>query len=358
MNLETRARMQEESRIARKLSALEDMGFERVDASPVVLETTFVGNDIHRITCTKPAMGTLVAITALGYSKDQLEEAIGCAFEEMDRLVAMLSRYESSSAVASLNAHGRLNDVPPEFACILSRSLQFHELTREAFDITVEPIVDLFRRSFGGSTTREPTQAELAETLESVGSRHIDIETGSVRFDRSGMEISLNGIAKGYIVDAAARVLEEHGIGDYLINAGGDIRTAGAKENGLPWTVAVQDPSKHDEFPDTIRLGNAAVATSGCYEKSFDRAERFHHIVDSKDGRSPGLNSSVTVVAPSAMVADALATGIFVMSPHPGIRLVETLPGCECLVIDRNGRMRKSRGWNMKAPINAEEVDL
>ena len=230
MSLETDAPMQEESRIANKLSALEDMGLERLDISAAVTESTSLGDNTHKVCCGRSAMGTLVSITALGSSRDQIEDALGSAFQEMDRLVALLSRYESSSAVCCLNTQGRMRGLHPEFSRLVSRSLQFHELSCGAFDISVEPIVDLFRNRLDSEDPVEPSRSEIAEALELVGSRHIELTSNGVSFQRSGMSVSLNGIAKGYIVDAIAIVLEEGGIEDYLINAGGDVRVGGTKE--------------------------------------------------------------------------------------------------------------------------------
>jgi len=224
--------MQEESRVARKLSVLEDMGLERVNDASSVTESTFLGDNTHKVFCGRPAMGTLVSVTALGTSNDQVEDAIGSAFQEMDRLVALLSRYESSSAVSCLNSQGSLRDLHPEFSRLISRSLQFHDLSHGAFDISVEPIVDLFRDRLGSESPNEPSRSEIAEALELVGSRHIDLTSDGLGFKRSGMSVSLNGIAKGYIVDAIAGILEGGGVNDYLIDAGGDVRVAGTKEWG------------------------------------------------------------------------------------------------------------------------------
>jgi thiamine biosynthesis lipoprotein len=350
--------MKEESRLARRLAALETMGFERAGDSPPATESTILEDNTHKITCSRPAMATLVSLTAIGSSKDQVEDAFGRAFDEMDRLIALLSRYEDSSAVCCLNDQGRLTGLHPEFSRLIARALQFNELSGGAFDISVEPIVELFRSRLASEDLIEPSRAEISEVLELVGSRHIQLTSEGVGFRRSGMSISLNGIAKGYIVDAIARVLEECGIEDYLINAGGDVRSAGSKEEGLPWTVAVQDPSKTDKYPDLIHLTNAAVATAGSYEKNFDRSQKFHHIINSETGLSPQMNLSVSIIASSAMVADALATGVFVMQPHLGVRLIEGLNGCECLIVGRFGGILKSTGWRSAAPNNGEKAEL
>jgi thiamine biosynthesis lipoprotein len=163
------------------------------------------------------------------------------------------------------------------------------------------------------------------------------------------MGITLDGIAKGYIVDRAAEVLSKNGIKNYLVNAGGDIRTAGVRSDKKAWTIAIQDPKKKRQYPDIVHLGNGAIATSGNYEVYFDREKMFHHIVDPRTGRSPRLTTSVSVRARTAMDADALSTSVFVMTPDGGTRFIDSLSSCECLVIDKKGRMFRSSGWKGQA---------
>jgi thiamine biosynthesis lipoprotein len=346
--------MHEAARIARKLSALRQLGLERVDCVPVTTQALRIDRKTHKVTRTKLAMGTLVSVSALARSQQRAEEAIGRALEEMDRLIAVFSRYESGSALSQLNHAGRLDSAPPELAHVISRSQQFHEVTRGTFDISVAPVIDLFRDRLDGTT---PERGEVREALELVGIEHLEVSQRQIRFRRSGMRVTLDGIAKGYIVDCMARELERHRIGRYLIDAGGDIRAAGTKERKLPWTVAVQDPEKAGRFPDTIHPSGGAVATSGSYEIYFDRDERFHHIVNSTSGVSPHLTRSASVVAPTTMAADALATGLFVMEPKAGIAFVDALPGCECLLIERDGTQRRTGGWRSAPCVNGEEAE-
>jgi thiamine biosynthesis lipoprotein len=341
--------MQEAARIARKLSVLADMGLEKVEATPVATDTFRVDRRTLKVNSARPAMGTLVSATALHRSHDRIEEAIGRAFDEMDRLIGILSRFESSSAVSVLNQDGQLTDVPPEVNRVFSRALRYHRASRGAFDITVQPLVDLFRTSLQADSPTEPGIDRVRDALTRVGSQHIDLSRSSIRFERDGMGVTLDGIAKGYIVDGFAAALERNGVKNYLINAGGDIRASGTKEDREPWTVAVQDPAKRGDFPDLVHLRNGAVATSGSYEIYFDREREFHHIIDSGTGRSPNGNASVTVVAPSAMAADALATAAFVMNPAEGVAFIDSLSRCECLIVDKHGCQMKSKRWKSAA---------
>ncbi len=159
------------------------------------------------------------------------------------------------------------------------------------------------------------------------------------------MGITLDGVAPGFIADRAAQVLAENGIVNHLVNAGGEIRVGGSVAKGKAWTVAIQDPAKKKEYPDVISLREGAVATSGNYEIFYDREKVFHHIVNSKTGHSPHLSTSVTVMAPTAMDADILSTAVFVMEPEVGMRYINSRPGYECFVIDRQGQTMHSNGW-------------
>ncbi len=343
--------MHDAARTADKLLALQDLGFERVDIAPLTCEAVRVDRKGYRITAGKPAMGTYVQVLALHRSRAVAEEAIGRAFEEMERLIRCLSRFDSGSSLSELNQAGYLRGAPPELAYLIEQSLTYNTLSRKAFDISVGPLIDLFRSRRTADGWSRPTRPEIREALELVGSDKINLNGRAISFARSGMGITLDGIAKGFIVDRMAEVLSSHRLRDFLVNGGGDIRASGRKEGKRPWTVAVQDPAKNGAFPDVIELRDAAVATSGSYEIYFDSERAFHHILSSETGRSPSGLASVSVVAPSAAAADALATGVFVMEPGMGIPLIDSLRGCECLVVDKAGRKRGSSGWRSAAPV-------
>jgi len=337
--------MDDSERVARKLSALLDLGLTPVEVPPVASETVRIGRRKYKVLTARPSMGTLVSMAVIHSSRDRAEEAIGRALEEIDRLVGILSRHDESTALAYLNREGFLEGMPPEMSRVVERALYYHQISRGTFDISVKPVVDLLERKAETREGTEPTEDEMREALALTGSGSIELTEHTIGFNKSGMGITLDGIAKGYIVDRAAEVLAGHRIRNFLINAGGDIRTAGVRDDRKPWTVAVQDPAKREEFPDIIHLSDRAVATSGGYEIYFDPDMKLHHIVDSATGWSPGMNASVSVVAPTTIAADALATTLFLMEPEGGIILMESLPGCECLIVDAKGAQSKTKGW-------------
>jgi thiamine biosynthesis lipoprotein len=330
---------------AQRFAALAALGLERVDVVPIETDAFPVGRDAWKVVQTRPAMGTRVSITAVVASQQRAVDACGHAFDEMDRVISLLNRYDPRSALSDLNAAGRLDHPPPELHHVLDAAADAHRKSGGAFDVTVAPLLALFRERLSGPAALEPTAAEIRDTLDRVGARHLAVSKRQVTFAREGMAVTLDGIAKGYIVDAMAGVLDRQGVGQYLIDAGGDIRTRGMREGGHPWTVAVRDPAGQGVYPEVLHLEGGAVATSGSYEVHFDDDLAFHHIVDAATGRSPAASLSVSVRAATAMAADALATAVFVLGPEAGVRLVDGLRGCGCLVVGRDGRQWKSRRW-------------
>lgn len=299
-----------------------------------------------KVSQTRLAMGTYVAMTAVHDSKDQAQHAIGLAYEEIDRLVSIFSRYDAATPLSVLNSEGSLADPPPELTGLVRRSLDLNKMSGGAFDVTVLPLIELFQYRVSGDNASFPSAEDIESVLERVGSDHVAIAPGGrLRFDRPGMGITLDGIAKGYIVDQAARVLARNGVDNYLINAGGDIRTAGRRADNKPWTVAIEDPQKKKAYPAVIQMTDGAVATSGNYEIYYDRDKIYHHVVDPRSGFSPGHSTSVSVTAESVMTADALSTAVFVQEPGDGIRFIDSLAHSECLVLGKTGEQFKSRGW-------------
>jgi len=331
-----------------KLSGLLGLGAAGAALLPVQqAEAVLFGSKEYKVSTTRVAMGTFVTMTAIHNSRDEAENAIGLAFEEIERLNRLLSRYDTGSVVSELNQAGSLVRGELEILELVGRSLYYNRLTGGAFDITVKPLVDLYKERFAAGV--KPTDAEISALLPMVGSEHLRFEEGGISFAREGMGITLDGIAKGYIVDRASEVLSKKGVSSHLVNAGGDIRTSGLAARGKAWTVAIQDPGKQKAYPDVVKMGSGAIATSGDYEIYYDREKMFHHIVDSRTGHSPVLSSSVTVKAATVMDADALATSLCVMPPVEGVALVNAQPGLECFLIDRDGRARHSANWHSAA---------
>jgi thiamine biosynthesis lipoprotein len=167
---------------------------------------------------------------------------------------------------------------------------------------------------------------------------------GEIAFGKAGMAVTLDGIAKGYIVDQAVEVLKTRGATSVLVNAGGDIASAGESFGGDPWRIGLQDPRVADGSLGVLGLRGESVATSGDYVHYLTPDMSLHHILDPRTGSSPEHTSGVSVVAPSAMAADALSTATLVLGPREGIELLDRLDGIEGMIVTKDQTVRSSRG--------------
>lgn len=312
---------------------------------PFAAEAAKINRTQYRVSRTRLAMGTIVSMMVIHESKGLAEEAIGNAFGEIEKLSAIFDRHKSSTAVSVLNNDGRIAGPPPELKEVMGQALSYHRLTGKVFDVTVAPVVDLFRLKSSAGQKLELSGKEFSEAFKLVGSDGIDISSDSISLRKSGMGVTLDGIAKGYIVDRASDMLARNGAVNHLINAGGDIRTMGRGSEDRPWKIAIEDPAKKGDYPDVFAMRDGAVATSGGYEVYFDREKMFHHVITPATGRSPIMARSVSVKAPTVMEADILSTSVFVMHPNKGVALINSLPGRECLIVADSGAQISSRNW-------------
>lgn len=341
-----------DERRAQQLAALAELGFARVEEA-VRTEAVRVG-PAWRVSQALSAMGTVVSMAALDRSRDRAEEALGEAWAEMHRVVALLNRFDDASPVSELNREGRLQEAPDELLTVLSRAAGLHRLSGGAFDVTVQPVIDLLRGRRDLGLRGAPPEEQLREALVRVGADRLHVRGRSLQLDGDGMGVTLDGIAKGHVVDAMAAALAQRGVAHYLINAGGDVRSAGTRDGASPWRIAVRDPDRADRPAAVVVARDGAVATSGGYEIHFDDERTCHHIVEARSGRSPNACRSVTVRAPDALRADALATAVFVLGPEAGLSLVARIPGSECLILTAGGALR-SPGWPGQIDPGREE---
>lgn len=299
---------------------------------------------LHKISMGKLGMGTFINMTALHPSQNEAQEAMGRAYEEIGRLSTLLSRHDPASPVGYLNRETGLSDLPPELLHVLRASLHYYEISGGSFDITIQPVLDLYAKSFA-TTNQPPHEEQLKQTMAFIGSNHLQLTANSVSFGRPEMAITLDSIAKGYIVDQAMNILKQHGIEHALINAGGDIAVYGGKGAGKPWRIAIQDPWEKEKRLDVVEIVSGAVATSGNYEVYFDQEKIYHHIVSPTQGLPAENTASVSIRAASVMEADALATAVFVMGPQAASAFIQRNKNIEGLIVDRKGLQSPSANW-------------
>lgn len=292
---------------------------------------------------TKELMGTKVTISVYNDDKDKAKEVIEQAFNEIKKIDSLLSNYKNDSEVSLLNKNGFIEEPSNDLLYNVKKSLRYSELSEGAFDITVQPILDLYKDSFENKK-RAPTDDEVKETMKLVNFENIVIEFKKIRFEKQEMKITLGGIAKGYAIDKAIDVLKKNDIEHALVNAGGDLRAIGNKGK-KNWSIALANPRNKKEYVALIELNNKSVATSGDYERYFDEDKKFHHIVDPKKGYSADELISVTIIADKAIDADALATSVFVLGKEIGLELIEKIENVEGLIITNEKEIVKSSGF-------------
>jgi len=317
-------------------------------AAPAIVAKPAEGkhlDNLHSISRTRPLMGTLVNITIADSSRDKAEKIVEKAFAKIIELEKIFNRHADNTPVSWLNQKGFLKDMSPELADVLHQSAFYNYISKGTFDITVLPLLELYKKSYE-STGSFPSFRQINEKMKLVNFENIKIDKNGVRLLKDGMQISLDGIAKGYIVDQAANLIKLNGIKYALINAGGDVRVIGGNGPNKAWKIGIKDPLEKKEFTEVLELNNGAVATSGNYENYFDKNKIHHHIIDTSTGDSPVQTISATVLAPTVMQADALSTSLFIHNPKDSINLADSLSNTEALIIAKGGRKYRSSGWN------------
>ena len=289
-------------------------------------------------------MGTLVQVRVVHPEAARARELAAAAFDEIDRLEAVFSGYRPDTPVSRLNRDGVLSDPPPELVAVVRRALHFAELTGGAFDPTVAPLMELYRSSFA-EIDAPPAETDVMHARSLVGYRRVRLDAAGIAFAGPGMSVSLDGIAKGYILDRVVAQVTAAGAAGVLADGGGDVSAGEGEVAGTGWPVGVEHPREPGTMLGTIEVRHQGVATSGDYMRAYTDDLRHHHIVDPRTGASPGHTSAATVVAPSAMDADALATAAMVLGPVHGIELLERIDGAEGIIVTRELDLVRSSGF-------------
>lgn len=287
-------------------------------------------------------MGTSYSVTVPTATQGQ--DAIGAAVRQaLDRVDALMSTYRADSEVSRFNRHESVEPFPvsAETHAVLATAQELSATTGGAFDITVGPLVDVW--GFGPREISEPpTEETVRRLLERTGWRKLvlDPQDRAVRKIVPQLRIDLSAVAKGYAVDLVADALERLGYRRYLVEVGGELRAAGSRADGTPWRVGVESPESSGRGVQRIlQITDTAVATSGNY-RNFREADgqRYGHVLDPRTGR-PTTNQvlSATVLHPSAMHADALATALLVLGESEGTDLAEREELAVLLLVARDG---------------------
>lgn len=288
------------------------------------------------------AFGTTVTIKVLHDDAPTAQAAIQDALQQVQTVDALMSLHQERSQVYQLNRQGSVGAPDEHLLRVLAFARQLSGLTAGAFDITVQPLWQVFSRATARGALPAPQELAAAKAL--VNWRHIEVGARQVRLPTPGMAITLNGLAQGYAVDLALAALRAQGIQHALLDSG-EFGSIGRKAADQPWMLGIQHPRQADALSAKLSLDGRIVATSGDYETFFTPDFIHHHIFDPASGDSPPALASVTVLAPSGMMADGLSTAFMVMGADKALALAAQLPDVDALLIDKNGATRTTANF-------------
>ncbi|HEV8396389.1 MAG TPA: FAD:protein FMN transferase [Vicinamibacterales bacterium] len=306
-------------------------------------------------------MGSSLQVTLWTADDPGATAAVDAVFAEFDRLDRMMSVWKEGSDVLRLNqAAGREPvRVSAETIEVLTAARQVSEWTGGKFDVTFGALSGLWRFD-QDQDDGIPSRAAVAARLPDVDYTALDIDAarGTAFLRRPGMRAHLGGIGKGYAIDRAAAILRARGFHDFMIQSGGDLFVSG-RRGGRPWRLGIRDPrGPVDRSFATLDLTNGTFSTSGDYERFFIKdGRRYHHILDPDLGEPARGCRSVTILADTAVLADGLSTGVFVLGPEKGMALIERLPDVEGVIVTSQNRVLVSSGLIAKLALIAQPTD-
>ncbi len=291
-------------------------------------------------------MGSRFDITVVAQDSASANEYIDLAISEISRIEKLISSWDKNSQTSKINRYAGIQPVKVdvELFNLIERAMAISKLTDGAFDISYASMDRIWR--FDGSMTEMPSKAEINQSIKKVGYDNIilDRENSTVFLQAEGMKIGFGAIGKGYAADMAKKLLISNGAVAGIINASGDMNTWGKQPDGSEWKVAITNPLDKTKSYGMLPITDGAVVTSGNYEKYVSiGGKRYSHIIDPRTGYPSSGIISVTVFAPNAELADALATSVFVMGQEVGLDRIDQLPLVECIIIDDKGNIIKSK---------------
>ena len=297
-------------------------------------------------------LGSPFEITVIAVDTIKGDLFCNLAIAEVKRVENLISDWIPTSEISKVNQNAGLNPikVSTEVFDLVERALKISQLTKGAFDISYASMDRIWK--FDGSMKEMPTEIEIKKSVERVGYQKVILNTTdkTIFLKEKGMKLGLGGIGQGYIADKIKILLQEKGCKSGIVNVSGDINTWGYQLDGNPWTVAIVNPLNKNNVFATFPLVDSAVETSGNYEKYVTfNGKRYSHIIDPRSGYPASGIISVSVFAKQTEIADAIATGVFVLGVEVGMDLINQINGIECIIIDDKGGIHYSKNIDLKS---------
>lgn len=296
-------------------------------------------------------LGSPFEITVVAKDTIQGNYFIDKAVAEVKRIENLISDWIPTTQISEVNKNAGINPVKvdDEVFQLVTRANKISKLTNGAFDISYASMDKIWK--FDGSMKEMPTKEAIKSSVEKIGYEKIIMNDSAktIFLEQKGMKLGLGGIGQGYIADKVKTLLQNEGCQSGIVNVSGDINTWGKQIDGKPWTIGIINPMNKNKVFATFPLEDSAVETSGSYEKFvMFNGIRYSHIIDPRTGYPATGIVSVSVFAKQTEIADALATGIFVLGIDVGLDLVNQLKGIECIIVDDKGKIHTSKGIDIQ----------
>ncbi|MBC6112876.1 FAD:protein FMN transferase [Pedobacter sp. CCM 8938] len=305
-----------------------------------------------KVSSIQKLMGNRFEFTVISETEKIGQDAIDKAIEEVSRIENLLSTFKADSQTNLINNSAGIKPVKvdEEVIDLIQRSLKISAITQGAFDITYGSI-DKNLWNFDVNMTSLPDQETALQSVSLINYQNVllNIRESTVMLKHKGMRIGFGGIGKGYAADKAKSVLKKMGIESGIVNAAGDLITWGKQLDETDWTIGIADPDQKTKPSSALNISNMAIATSGNYEKyATINGKKYSHTIDPKTGLPVCGIKSVTIICPSAELADALATPVTVMGVQVGLDMINQLHNVACIAIDEDNRIYTSKNINIK----------
>jgi thiamine biosynthesis lipoprotein len=315
----------------------------------------------HVVVRTRKCMGTECEFKAFASDETLVDRAFNRGFDEFDRIEALTTSWRPDSEVSRINqaAGKKAVKVSPDTLAIIEKSQWVSSLTDGAFDITIGVFKGLWKFDEDrDGTLPDPKEVERRRALVSWHDIIIDKKKRTVMLRRPGQAINLGGIAKGYAVDAAVKVIRQAGLRDFIVKAGGNLFAAGRKGDRA-WRVGIQDPrAPHGQIIFELPVTDQAFNTSGDYERFVIKdGVRYHHILDARTGFPARESRSVTLLAPDSFTADALDTALFAVGPDKAMKIAAGIKDLEAVIVDAHNEVHITPGLKDRLVKHADPTD-
>ncbi len=296
-------------------------------------------------------LGSPFEMTVVAKDTVQGNYYIDLAIAEVKRVEYLISDWIPTTQISRVNQNAGIKPVivDKEVFELVERAIKVSQITSGAFDISYASMDKIWK--FDGSMKTMPTDEAIKKSVSKIGYKDIilDKKEQTIFLKNTGMKLGMGGIGQGYIADKVKELLFSKGCSSGIVNVSGDINAWGKQPDGKPWTVGIVNPLNKNKIFATFPLENSAVETSGSYEKFVVfNGIRYTHIIDPRTGYPAQGVVSVSVFAKQTEIADALATGIFVLGVEVGLDLVNQLKGIECIIVDDKGKIHSSKGIDIK----------